>query len=101
MAVTWDTKNGIAKLATTADTVTGDHFIQWIYVYMKGATAGDDVLVSDTAGNEIFRDVATVENYTRQFVVNRRVSGIVLTTMDTAGGYILVGYGKDRGKFAS
>ena len=101
MAVSYDTKKGIVKLAAAADEITGEKPVQFIYAYMKGATVGDDVKVTDTAGNTIYEDAATEANYTRIFPVNRRVIGVKLATMDTSGGYVLVIMDKTYALFAS
>lgn len=90
MAVTWDTFNGVAKLAAASDEIAKNLPVQFIYLYAKAASAGDDYLVTDSDDNEIYRDVATGVNYTRIFPVNRRVNGVKLATMDTSGGYVVV-----------
>jgi hypothetical protein len=98
MAVTRDTKNGIVKMTAAADEVTGQLPVQFIYWYAKGATAGDDLLVTDSADNEIYADAATEANYTRIFPVNRWVYGIKVATLDH--GYIVVMLEKTYGILA-
>ena len=99
MSVTTDTKLGIVKMTAASDEITGEFFVQFIYWYAKGATIGDDLLVTDSADNTIYPDAATEENYTRIFPVNRRVSGVKVGTIDQ--GYILVLMEPNYGLLAS
>ena len=99
--VTTDTKKGFIKLGAAADAKTGELPIQFVYLYAKAAVAGDDYLLTDTAGNEIYRDVATAANYSRIFPVNRRVSGVIAATIDTVGAYFMLIMDKQYGRFAS
>ena len=97
--VTKDTKKGVIKMDTVGDELTGDQPVQFIYWYAKGATVGDDLLITDSADNTIYADAATETNYTRIFPVNRRVLGVKIATIDQ--GYIIVILAKHIGIFAS
>jgi len=101
MAVTRDTKKGFIKMAAVADEVTGELPVQFIYLYAKASVAGDDFLLTDSADNEIYRDVATGSNYSRIFPVNRRIRGAKVATLDTTGAYFVLIMDSVYGSLAS
>ena len=79
----------VIKMTEAEDYVTGGmqiYAIRWV----KPTTDGDDLLISDTAGNEIFAEAA-IANVGASIVFARKafpVEGLVLTTLDSGTVYI-------------
>jgi hypothetical protein len=71
--------------AAQGDAVTGlkiVNFFRWYNV----TSAGDDLIITDTAGNQIAAMKAPVANYETIIPLegtNRRVDGIIAATMDS------------------
>ena len=69
-----------------ADPIVDVAFLLWV---SKTAIAGDDLLVSDGAGNEIWPDVADGANYTKLFVLKHPVNDLTVTTMDSGALFVI------------
>ena len=93
MAVTQETTpvvkmaaQGDAMSDVLADPIVDVNYLLWI---SKAATAGDDLLVSDGAGNEIWPDIADGANYTKLFVLKHPIKDLTVTTMDSGALYVI------------
>ena len=61
-------------------------YLLWV---SKTAIAGDDLLVSDGDGNEIWPDIADGANYTKLFVLKHPVKDLTVTVMDSGALYVI------------
>ena len=86
MAVT-QADQQVVKFAAAADAITGWNDIA--FFWWTGAASAAALLVSDAAGNEIYRDIASVANYRGFFPVNAKLNGITVTTMGSGTLYAI------------
>jgi len=63
--------------------------VEYLHWVSKGATVGDDLLVSDGAGNVIWEDVADVINFSRIHVLKHPVNDLTVTVMDSGTLYVI------------
>ena len=79
---------GVIKMTAGSDAVTGRviiHSIRWV----KPGTDGDDILLSDTAGNEIWAEAAIqYVGASMIFPAGFVANGLKLTTLDSGTLYI-------------
>lgn len=87
MAITQSTFN-IIKMGAGSDALTGLRNVNFILWHSKGAVAGDDLLIKDAAGNELWADTADAANYKNFCPIKNTVNGITLTTMDSGTVYV-------------
>jgi hypothetical protein len=90
MAVTQAGKK-IIKMAAQGDELVGLYKVKYLLWYSKAGAAGDDLLVTESDGTEVWPDVIDVaNNYVKQFALpdNSWLRGVKLTTLDS--GYVLV-----------
>ena len=78
----------VIKCGTGGDAVTGIIGVNFLLWHAKAAVAGDDLLVKDAAGNEIWADTADAANYKNFCPLKNKVNGITVTTMDSGVLYI-------------
>ena len=85
----------VIKCATQGDIINSTYvpggivdanYLLWV---SKAAVAGDDLLVSDGAGNEIWPDIADGANYTKLFVLKHPIKDLTVTTMDSGALYVI------------
>lgn len=82
MAVT-QAQTNVIKMGAAADAITGFYRVNFLYWHSKAAVAGNDLLVSDAAGNELWSDTADAARYKNFCPIKNQVNGITVTTMTT------------------
>ena len=78
---------GVLKFETEAGAIPGNMMIKYIR-WNGGTTAGDTVVVNDTAGDLIWESVADGAYFLDLHPLFQWRNGIVITTLDS--GYVLV-----------
>jgi hypothetical protein len=68
---------------TQGDTFAGPLCCVGFYWHSKGASAGDDLLISDGDGDAIWADSATGANYSNYFPFYNTVDTLTVTTLDS------------------
>ena len=93
MAVTQETTpvvkmaaEGDAMSDVLADPIVDVEYMQW---FSKGAIAGDDLLVSDGAGNEIWAEVADGANFSKLHILKHPVNDLTVTVMDSGALFVI------------
>lgn len=69
-----------------ADPIVPVNYAMWV---SKGATAGDDLLISDGDGNTIIEDVADGAYFSKIYVLKHPFNDVVVTTMDSGTFYLV------------
>ncbi len=82
MALTQE-KFNITKLGAQGDELTGFVDVNFLLWHSKGAVAGDDLIVKDSAGNILWVDTADAANYKNFCPIKNRVNGVDADTMDS------------------
>ena len=85
----------VIKCAAAADVINSTYVpggivdVEYMHWVSKGATVGDDLLVSDGAGNVLWEDVADVVNVSKLHVLKHPVKDLTVTTMTTGTLYVI------------
>ena len=81
------TNTNVITMTSAADTITGKvilETIRWI-----GTTAGDDLIIDDSAGNLVFQSKAETNNFTDSMSFSHMVfDGLVIDTIDSGTVYV-------------
>jgi len=83
------TDTNIVSMTAAADEITGTYFVNFFYWFSKSAIAGDDLSVTDTAGNVIWNCVADGSNFIKLFPVKTYVTGVKVATIDSGTLYVV------------
>ena len=63
--------------------------VEYMHWVSKGATVGDDLLISNGAGEVLWEDVADIVNVSKLHVLKHPVNDLTVTTMDSGTLYVI------------
>ncbi|MGQ9610929.1 MAG: hypothetical protein ACUVWN_16655 [bacterium] len=80
----------VIKMTAQGDEVTEKNLaVNYLYWISPSATAGHTLLVTDSAGNEIYADVADGANYKQLYPIKNNIDGIKIQTMQSGTLYVI------------
>lgn len=79
----------VVKMTAASDAITGNVAVNFLYWVSKGATVGDDLLITDSADVAIWEAVADATNFAMIFPVKNAFSGVKVGTIDSGSLYVV------------
>ncbi len=89
MAVTGFVR-GVVKMTAQADAQPTRMFVTMLRWVSKGAVSGDDMSLTDTAGNVLWESVADGTNFIDAHPLFKHIDGVIAATLDSGELYIYV-----------
>ncbi len=81
MSVTSYDSTNVHRFATEGDAIT--EVIKVDKIVWFGASSGASLLITNTVGDTIFQTVASVNNYSETIDINKKMTGIIILTMNS------------------
>lgn len=84
-----DGQFGVVGMTAGSDELAGDVYVNFLYWVSKGASAGDDLSITDSDDNVLWVDSADAANYSAVYPLKMKCNGVKVGTIDSGTLYVV------------